>query len=118
MPILGPDMNPSPATNRASFARIVLPWMVFAVGWAVESHVDMALRLEDGDVRSGGLGRELWFSIHVVLAFIALCVAVWMQRSWPLWLRVLAPVGQCALGFVLYVFACLSYGIASGIDHF
>jgi len=111
-------MNAPPATKRASIARVLLPWTVFAVGWAVESRIDLSLRMADGDVRSGGLERELWFSLHIVLAIIAFAVAVWSQRRWSIGLRMLVLVGQCALGFVLYVLACLGYGIASGIDHF
>ncbi|MEM6989672.1 MAG: hypothetical protein AAF721_04220 [Myxococcota bacterium] len=90
---------------------------IFALGWSLQTFADYQLRMRDGDVHSGGLPRDGWFVGHAVIAVTAV---------WAGW-RGLAPLRE-TLRFALlaavicaatpaYVVACLSYGIAAGIDY-
>lgn len=96
-----------------------LSWGLFFGGFAVTVAVDYVLRSADGNVRTGGLPRSIWFGLHLVLGAAALPIALRatlpLQRSW---LRSLAMLVQLAIGFVVYMALCLVYTIGARIDFF
>lgn len=93
-------------------------WVAFFAAFALETYLDWSLRVADGNVHDGGLTRSTWFALHTVFAMAALSGLVFAARRLKWSLAILVVSLQLAVGAVLYVFACLAYGIGSGIDHF
>lgn len=92
-------------------------WVAFFSAFAAEAYVDWSLRIADGDVHSGGLGRATWFAVHLALGALALVGLAHAARRlrWPL--AILVVAAQLAVGSGIYLYACLAYGIGAGIDH-
>ena len=99
--------------------RAILPWLVFFGGLALEFGLDYALRIRDGDVRTGGIPQPLWFAILWALAAIALWLAYEATGNIAaLWKRLSIVALQAAVAFFLYAAMAISYVCGAGIDCF
>jgi hypothetical protein len=97
----------------------VLAWIVFFGGFAMEIGIDYALRIRDGDVRTGGIPETLWFLIQIVLAAVALWLAFRATETLGSWWKRLLIVGlQAAIAFIPYAFIGINYVCGAGIDCF
>lgn len=92
-------------------------WGIFFVGFGALIACDYALRIRDGDVKSGGLPEMLWFAVQWLLA-VPSAGLIW-RGTRTRQLRV-AAFGELAVhvavGFVLYLWISLSYLTEAGID--
>ena len=93
-----------------------LPAIAFTATWCLEALVDYELRIADGDVRSGGLDRDLWFALHLAALALAIAIAAHVYRRFTRPARIGLIAAQVVVGGPVYVLACLGYGIGSGID--
>ena len=102
---------------RTQMRRTILAWLIFFGGFAVEMGIDHILRIQDGNVRTGGIPEPLWFLIQIVLAVAALQMAYGATKSLQVfWKRALVVGIQAVVGFFLSVFISLYYVVGTGID--
>ena len=95
----------------------MLAWAIFFGGFGAEMAIDHILRIQDGNIGTGGVPELLWFSIQIALAAAALWFAFTATKSiGALWKRILVVGAQAAVGFFLYVFIGLYYVVGTGID--
>jgi len=81
--------------------------------------VDYLLRVQDGDVRTGGIPTELSALVHIALAVGALWLAFRGTKPvWVWWKRFLIVAVQAVFGFVLYAVVGINYVCRAGIDCF
>jgi len=79
--------------------------------------IDHILRIQDGNIRTGGIPELPWFFIQIALATAALWFAFTATKLiGALWKRILVVGAQAAVGFFLYVFIGLYYVVGTGID--
>jgi len=103
------------ATTRMK--RTILAWIIFFCGFAVEMAADHMLRIQDGDVQTGGIPEPLWFVIQLALSMVALWLAFTATQTVATpWKRALLLSAQAAAGFLLYAFIGLYYVVGTGID--
>jgi len=96
---------------------VIKAWFIFVGGVAVTIAVDYFLRMQDGNIRTGGIPHEVMASIHIVLAAISLWMLIRATKALSKsWKRVFLLCLQVAIGFALYAFSLLFYVIESGID--
>jgi hypothetical protein len=97
--------------------QTIIAWFVFFGGFAAEMGVDHILRIQDEDIRTGGIPEPLWFLIQIVLAALALWFAYRGTAPFRVfWKRALVVSVQATIGFFLYVWVGLYYVVGTGID--
>jgi hypothetical protein len=97
--------------------QTILAWLIFFGGLAAEMAVDHVLRIQDGNIRTGGIPEPLWFLIQILLAIVSLWLAYRATNSIHLfWKRVLAVGAQAVVAFFISVWALLYYVVGTGID--
>ena len=97
--------------------KTIIAWVVFVGGFAIEMAIDHVLRVQDGNVRTGGIPELLWFLIQIALAFSALWLAFTGTKPLiVLWKRLLVLGIQAGIAFFLYAFIGLYYVVGTGID--
>ena len=97
--------------------KIAKPWIIYLVGLCLEIGVDYFLRMQDGNIRSGGLPDSVLFLISVVLAGVSVgLVFIATKPLMHIWKRLLSLVVQVVLGFVIYLFVTFNYVLGTGID--
>lgn len=96
-----------------------LAWLQFLLGLAVLGSCDYYVRRRDGWIgRTGTPTPDLvWFGVPVVLAIVGIAL-LWRATDHlrNVWGRLAVVVAHVALGFVIYLAACLWYVLSTGID--
>ena len=79
--------------------------------------IDHLLRIQDGNIRTGGIPELLWSLIQIALAVVALSIAYIATKPLHVfWKRAVMVGVQAIVGFLIYVFVGLYYVVATGID--
>ncbi|MFC1742506.1 hypothetical protein ACFL35_00825 [Candidatus Riflebacteria bacterium] len=97
--------------------QIILAWLLFFTGFAIELAIDYYWRLGDGNIHTGGFPEPFWFGIPFLLAAISAWIAFKGSTGLsPAWKRYPVLAVQLILGFFLYAFICAVYITGAGID--
>lgn len=81
--------------------------------------VDHTMRIQDGNMRTGGIYEPLWFLIQILLGLVALWLIATATKPLQHWWKSLLIVGvQGAIGFGLYIIIGINYVCRTGIDCF
>ena len=95
----------------------IIAWVVFFGGFSLEMAIDRWLRIQDENIRTGGIPEPLWFLIQIMLAILALWLAFMATKQIAtLWKRLLVLALQAGVGFILYAYMGLNYIVGAGID--
>lgn len=95
----------------------IFAWALFFLGLGVELAIDYALRMQDGNPRTGGLSPATYYITQIILFLCAFFLSVKGTRSMKKWFsRVIVVSIQVAIGSVLYLWALYSYVLNAGID--
>jgi len=83
----------------------------------IELFIDYQLRIQDGNVRSGGIPDELLSGMLIIQASVA-AVLLWQGTGQlnALWKRLSLFLFQLGVGFVAHVAIALWYVVGHGID--
>jgi uncharacterized BrkB/YihY/UPF0761 family membrane protein len=96
-----------------------LAWLQFLLGLAVLGSSDYYVRRRDGWLGQTGTPTPdlVWFGVPVVLAIVGVAL-LWRatDRLRNGWVRLAVVAVQAALGFMLYLAACLWYVLGTGVD--
>ena len=97
--------------------KTIIAWFIFFGGFALEISVDYLLRIQDENIRTGGIPELLWFIIQIILAISALWLAFLATKPLVIiWRRLLVLGLQAGIGFIIYVVIGLNYIVGTGID--
>lgn len=97
--------------------RILLAWLVFFGGFLVEIAIDYALRMADGNIRTGGIPEPGWFLVQWVLAVVALgLLYTGTNDIRPLYRRLLSVSIHAAIAFAAYLVIGFCYVVGAGVD--
>lgn len=97
--------------------KIITAWVIFFGGFTLEMAVDHLLRIQDENIRTGGIPELLWFLIQIMLAIFAIwLVFIATKPLVVLWKRLVVLGLQASIGFIIYVFIGLNYIVGTGID--
>jgi len=104
-------------SKRVKPFKSFFPWLVFFGGLSLEILIDYILRMQDSDIRTGGIPENVWFYIQIFLAIVSVIYAYIVTNKT---FRPLVRIGivslQLTLGFLLYLFVLLFYVLGTGID--
>ena len=97
--------------------KSIIAWLVFFGGFGFMLLVDYFLRIQDGNIKSGGIPELLFFTTIIALSLLAiwqLYMASIAIKS--LWKQLLVLGVQVGIAFILYAFLSLFYVVGVGID--
>jgi hypothetical protein len=97
----------------------LVAWIQFIVGLVILGAADYWIRWRGGWLGNPGTPTPdaIWFGVPSLLGLVAMSL-LWRStgRMNRWWLRVIVVVSQAAIGFILYLAACLWYVIGTGVD--
>lgn len=104
---------------RPNMKYAAIAWLQFLLGLVVLASYDYYVRWRDGWLGHTGTPTPdvVWFGVPLLLAIVGV-ILLWRATAHLRhgWVRYAAVVVQVALGFVVYVAACLWYVIGTGVD--
>ena len=97
--------------------RTLLAWLLYFGLLGIELFIDYQLRMQDGNVRTGGIPEMLLFALFWIQAFAA-AILLWQgtRELNALWKRFSFFGLQVGLGFIAHVAIGLWYVVGHGID--
>ena len=97
--------------------KTILGWLIYFCGFAFAMALDHLLRIQDGNIRTGGIPEPLWFLIQIALGVFAIWLLfVATKPLITLWKRLLVVGLQASIGYIITVFIALYYVVGTGID--
>ncbi len=98
--------------------QTIAAWLIFLGGLGVDFGVDHYLRMQDGDVTTGGMPEILSFGILPITLAAASTYLAWRatRALQPLWKRYAVVSVQRLVGFFISTAGSLVYVGCGGID--
>jgi hypothetical protein len=97
--------------------KTITAWIIYLGGFAIVMAIDHFLRIQDGNIRTGGIPEALWFLIQITLGVVALRLLFTATKPIiTLWKRLLIVGVQAIVCYIITVFLSLYYVVGTGID--
>jgi hypothetical protein len=104
-------------SKKAQPFKSFFPWLVFFGGLSIEILIDYIWRMQDSNIRTGGIPEHVWFYIQICFAVVSAIYAyIITNKAFNPLVRIGIVSLQLAVGFLLYLFIVLFYVLGTGID--